>query len=181
VRIYRTRTNDSTFDLNLAPVLDIIVSIVPMLLLSVAFVQVKMIEAPTPQVVAEQTAQANPPKPETVISLRVSKKTGFAFDITDTKGKTTSTHVALAAAGLDYDGLLASAIKIKETYPEISRLQLVPDGDVAFDEIVKVMDQVRQKPRPKSVEPVSISDAAKAKPVETSYLFPDVIFSSIGG
>ena len=49
------RSSDSTFELNLAPFLDIIVSIIPMLLLSVAFVQIKMIEAPTPQVVSEKT------------------------------------------------------------------------------------------------------------------------------
>jgi biopolymer transport protein ExbD len=178
VRFKRSRTTDSTFELNLAPVLDIIVAIIPMLLLSVAFVQVKMIEAPTPQVVNEKTVK-EPPKPETVISLKVSKKTGFAFEVTDKKGKSSVTRVALAAGELDYDGLLASAIKIKGVYPDVSKLQLLPDSDVPFDLIVKAMDQVRQVPRAKPTK-VSFSDMS-AKPAETEYLFPDVVFSSIGG
>ena len=35
------RDTDGTFELNLAPFLDIIVSVVPMLLLSIAFIQIK--------------------------------------------------------------------------------------------------------------------------------------------
>jgi hypothetical protein len=44
MRQAKTRSADATFDLNLAPILDIIVSIVPLLLMSIAFVQVKMID-----------------------------------------------------------------------------------------------------------------------------------------
>jgi biopolymer transport protein ExbD len=181
VRRNQTRASDATFDLNLAPVLDIIVSIVPMLLLSVAFVQVKMIEAPTPQLVAEQTADKTPPKPETQVVLRLSKVEGFVFEVTDTQGKTTKTSVGVAAGQFNYEGLLASAMKIKALYPEVSRLQLTPESDVPFEEIVKTMDQVRLKPRADQPAKLSISEAAKAKPVENTDLFPDIIFSSIGG
>jgi biopolymer transport protein ExbD len=178
VRTQNTRAGDSTFDLNLAPVLDIIVSIVPMLLLSVAFVQIKMIEAPTPQVVLEQKSQ-QPPKPETTITLRVSKKSGFEFAISDVSGKITTSNITLIAGGFDFQGLLNSAIKLKGFYPDVSKIQLAPEADVAFDDIVKVMDQIRQKPR--VAQKLSISEAASAKPVENEYLFPDVTFSSIGG
>lgn len=180
MRIRSTRANDSTFDLNLAPFLDIIVSIIPMLLLSVAFIQIKMIEAPTPQVVTEQTVK-EPPKPETTILLRISKARGFVFEVTDPKGKVTTTKLDLATGQYDLDGLLQEAIRLKERYPEISKLQLMPEEDVSFDDIVKVIDQVRQKPRSPAAAPVSITDAAQAKPVQNSYLFPEVIFASIGG
>jgi biopolymer transport protein ExbD len=177
VRLKKTRSGDATFELNLAPVLDIIVSIIPMLLLSVAFVQVKMIEAPTPQVVTAKDSK-DVPKPETSITLRVSKKTGFVFEVLDAKGKASNAHVELLAGELDYNGLLASAIKLKESYPEVSKIQLIPDSDVPFDTIVKAMDQVRAKPR--TTEKVSFSDSA-IKTADIQYLFPDVVFSSIGG
>jgi hypothetical protein len=59
MRNVKSRATDATFDLNLAPILDIIVSIVPLLLLSIAFVQVKMIDTSVPQVVAEAAQRAN--------------------------------------------------------------------------------------------------------------------------
>lgn len=179
MRYKQTRATDATFDLNLAPVLDIIVSIVPMLLLSVAFVQVKMIEAPTPQVVQSDKATPDTDR-RTTITLEISKKSGFVFHVTDAKGVETKQSVGLNGAELNYEGLLSTAIQLKATYPDVNQLQLTPGQEVSFDEIVRVMDQVRQKPRAQA-EKMSITDAAKAKPVENSYLFPEIIFSSVGG
>ena len=58
-RSFGKRVEDATFELNLAPMLDIIVSIVPMLLMSVAFVHVTVIDTPVPQVVEKAIAAAN--------------------------------------------------------------------------------------------------------------------------
>ncbi len=178
MRFKRTRAGDATFDLNLAPVLDIIVSIVPMLLLSVAFVQVKMIEAPTPQVVAEPLQPKEPPKPEVSASLRVSKQSGFAFEVTDLKGALNTTIVVNVQGQFNFDGLLNAAIKLKGTYPTLQKLQLLPDGDVSFNDLVHIMDQIRQKPM-RAPANLSVTDAAKAQPVQYEYLFPEIIFGSI--
>ena len=176
----RTRTGDATFELNLAPFLDIIVAIIPMLLLSVAFIQVKMIEAPTPQVV--QSTESNPPKPQTQILLKISKSSGFLFEVTDKNGRTSTKKVDnTTTQELNYEGLLAAAISIKETYPEVVQLQLAPEADVDFDSIVKTMDQVRMKLRTEPIKKASLMDAASSKPAEPDYLFPDVIFASVGG
>ena len=53
----KTRADDSTFALNLAPMLDIIVSIIPMLLMSVVFVQIKEMETTIPEIVNEAIAR----------------------------------------------------------------------------------------------------------------------------
>ena len=81
MRHVKSRASDATFDLNLAPILDIIVSIVPLLLLSVAFVQVKMIDSSVPQVVAEAAQRANE-KSEAVFALKISKLKGFTLEVT---------------------------------------------------------------------------------------------------
>jgi biopolymer transport protein ExbD len=173
VRLKRTRQDDSTFDLNLAPFLDIIVSIIPMMLLSIAFVQVKMIEAPTPQVVSEQDSK--PQKPQTVVTLNVSKKTGFTFNVTDKVGKTSQKVVAVKNDQLDYEGLVNLAITIKSMHPDVSSLQLVPAPEVTFNELVEVMDQVRNFPKSKTTN-TSAATETKQEP-----LFPEVVFASIGG
>jgi len=178
MRQSRTRTNDSTFDLNLAPILDIIVSIVPMLLLSVAFVQVKMLEAPTPQVVAEENQQT-PPKIETTISLRISKKNGFVFIVTDPKGQSKEVKVANKDSELNFDGLQLAAVALKEKNPTISQIQLNPDADISFNDIVNSMDHIRLKF--KSRAKVDITDALNAKPIVNEELFPNIVFSRVGG
>src|ERR1700677_3497006 len=124
MRIQRTRTGDSAFELNLAPFLDIIVSIVPMLLLSIAFVQIKMIESPTPQIVSQDQVKT-PPKPETTITLHVSKKNGMQFEINEKSGKKEKVSVAAAAAAgtFDFKALTSSAISLKAKYPEVTTLQ----------------------------------------------------------
>ena len=51
--VLKQRIEDSTFDLNLAPMLDIMVSLIPMMLLSVAFAKLVVIDSPVPQPVEQ--------------------------------------------------------------------------------------------------------------------------------
>jgi biopolymer transport protein ExbD len=142
MRHLRTRTGDATFDLNLAPILDIIVSIVPLLLLSVAFVQVKMIDTSVPQVVAEAAQRANE-KSETTVTLKVSKTKGFTFEVMK-DGKKTPTDVPNANGGWNLTGLVNAAFVIKQKNPEVFRVDLAPEGDVDLNALVSVMDKLRR-------------------------------------
>lgn len=177
MRIVRTRNVDSTFDLNLAPVLDIIVSIVPMLLLSVAFLQVRMIETPVPQVVAEKIAEQKQQK-QISISLKVNKSSGFIFTIVD-GGKKNDVNVALKAGQYDYDALLETALKIKRQYTDIFKLDLEPSVNVSYDEIIKTMDAVRRIPN--TASKLTFLDSKTGQNVQTDLMFPDVVFSNVIG
>jgi biopolymer transport protein ExbD len=180
MRLHKTRMGDATFELNLAPFLDIIVSIVPMLLLSIAFVQIKMIESPTPQMVSQDQV-TTPPKPETTVTLHVSMKTGLFFEIVDEKGKKDKVVVDGSTAGtLNYAGLVTSALGIKAKYPQLTKLQMAPEGDVPFDDLVQIMDKVREKPRLQTGD-VSFTDKAIDAKAENRQMFPEIIFSSVGG
>src|SRR6185312_14688063 len=106
MRYMKSRTTDATFDLNLAPILDIIVSIVPLLLLSVAFVQVKMIDTSVPQVVAEAAHRADE-KTQTTVMLKVSKQKGFTFEVTK-DGKKNPVDVPMKNGKWDMDALNAA-------------------------------------------------------------------------
>lgn len=171
--------NAATFELNLAPMLDIIVSIVPMLLLSVAFVHITVIETPVPQVVEKAIAAAHEKNKDQVqVTLNVSRQSGFRFTIID-KGATKETVVALKGNELDLEGLHREALAIKQSYPDVFRLELNPDESVPLGEIVTVMDQVRTTT---ANEPkVIFNDVESGKPIETNLLFPDVVFGNVAG
>lgn len=176
MRALKTRSTDATFDLNLAPILDIIVAIVPLLLLSIAFVQVKMIDTSVPQVVAEAVQRAQE-KSETVVALKVTKTKGFVFEVTR-DGKMNPTPVANKDGKWDLDALQAAAFLIKEKSPEVFRVDLNPEQDVPLDDLVKVMDSIRRSPDAKKV---AFVDPANGTKVETELMFPNVLFANVIG
>tara|TARA_Y100001935_G_C17274352_1_gene493798 strand:+ start:1066 stop:1602 length:537 start_codon:yes stop_codon:yes gene_type:complete len=170
------RTSDSTFDLNLAPILDIIVSIVPLLLLSMAFIQVKLIEVPVPQVVAEAMQRADK-KSETNVTLKVSGKKNFLFQVTKS-GETKSFQVPSKDGDFDYFGLQAKAYEIKQQFPQVFKLDLAPEEEVPLNELVKAMDAVRKDGQSRKI---AFVDPENGEKVQTDMLFPNVTFSNIVG
>jgi biopolymer transport protein ExbD len=178
MRFSKSRVADATFDLNLAPILDIIVSIVPLLLLSIAFVQVKMIDTSVPQVVAEAAQRAND-KSETTVSLKVSKAKGFVIEeIKDGKVTGTPTNVPNKSGAWDLEALNAAAFTVKAKHPEVFRVDMAPEADVNLDELVSVMDQLRRSP---AGQKVAFVDPANGQKVETELMFPNVLFANVIG
>lgn len=176
MRYVKSRAADSTFDLNLAPILDIIVSIVPLLLLSVAFVQVKMIDTSVPQVVAEAAQRAND-KSEATVALNVSKNKGFTLEVTK-DGKTTPVNVPNKNGAWDLEGLHAAAFAVKEQHPQVFRLDMNPEADVNLNDLVSVMDKLRRNPDTKKV---AFKDPANGEMVETDLMFPSILFANVIG
>jgi biopolymer transport protein ExbD len=169
------RASDATFDLNLAPILDIIVSVVPMLLLSIAFIQVKMIETPVPQVVAEAIKRADE-KAETTLTLKVAKS-GFTLEVVK-DGKSTPTLVPNKDGKWDLEGLHARAFGIKEQNPQMFRVDIAPEADVNLRDIVIVMDRMRKNPHERKVAFVDPKDNQK---IETELMYPNILFSNVIG
>lgn len=174
---FSERVEDSTFELNLAPMLDIIVSIVPMLLMSVAFVHLTVIETPIPQAV--EKAMANQDKKDLAqIILRVSKAQGFRFSVTD-KGETKDFEIAMKGTEFDLAGLHAKTLELKRTHPDVFRLELNPEENIPLNDIVAVMDQIRTT-GPGETK-VIFNDVETGKPIETNLVFPDVVFGNVTG
>ena len=173
----RIREDDSTFELNLAPMLDIIVSIVPMLLLSVAFTQIAVIDTPVPQAVKKAMEQSEK-KNEVQISLDVSSEKGFRIQVTQ-DGHVKETMVNLKNNELDLAGLHHEVVAIKQQYPNSFRMELHPDDSIPLDKLVGVMDQLRT--RAKEDPKLYFTDTQSGKNMETDLLFPDVVFGNVAG
>ena len=127
------RSTDATFDLNLAPILDIIVAVVPMLLLSVAFVQVKMIDTPIPQVIDK--AKSTEKRDKVRVSLLV-RPDQYEF-IVEGNGK----KQRMIASTMEDLKLKAEQIKTADN--SVEELELLPNPQVSLQHLVKVMDEVR--------------------------------------
>ncbi len=177
-RKFGERIEDSTFELNLAPMLDIIVSIVPMLLMSIAFVHITVVDTPVPQAVEKAMAAANDKKDQVQILLAVSPVTGFRFTVSE-KGVTRDINVPLNGKDLDMVALHKETIELKKKYPDVFRVELNPEEKVPLEHIVTTMDQLRTIAGTESK--VVFTDIESGKPMETNLVFPDIVFGNVTG
>ena len=179
MRALKSRIDDSTFELNLAPMLDIIVSIIPMLLLSVVFTRITVIDTPVPQAVEQAVAAANEKNKDLIqVRMAVAKNRSVQITIVD-RGQSKDYEVAALNSKADLDGLYKQVLAIKKDYPDVFRLELNPEESVPLEEIVAVMDSVRTTKS--SDKKVVFTDSTTGKPVETNLLLPDIIFGNVAG
>lgn len=166
---------ESTFDINLTPMLDMIVALIPMLLMSVVFMRVNMVEAQVPQIVAE-AIQNNNNKPNPVtISLAIKGDT-FSFEVTD-NGKKSSFTVSPVEGKPNLEGLYAQAIVLKKKYPDIFKVQVKPSQDVSLDRIISALDHIRKSKANDGT--FSFKDEKSGNMLQTNLMFPEVVFADI--
>jgi biopolymer transport protein ExbD len=170
----RDTSEEATFELNIIPMMDMFVTIIPFLLLSAVFMTLAIIDVPLPAPVA-QALQADRDGKNKDISIRVNMdpKAGFALEVRDPAGNTSRYSVPKAGQDYDYDGLHKKLVEIKLRYPKVFKVEFNPHESVDYKAIVQVMDAARntKKEDPK----ITIENA------ETTLLFPDVILSNLMG
>jgi len=171
-----THSTNHEFELDLAPLLSVMVKLVPVLLISSAFVQVMVVETDLPQAVKEAIQTEEKDDTMATVQLDVSKKEGIKVIV----AKAGEQHVDLiqlkADGSFDLPALQAELVKVKVENPKVFKIGLSPDGNIPYKELVKIMDEAR-KARDRTIR-FPVWDSEKNKQVETDYMFPDVVFAN---
>lgn len=162
----RVRRERETPDVNLIPVMNLFVTLIPFLLLGAAFYHVGVIPASLPTR-SEGAAEEAPTEIEAVtMSLLV---TAEHFDLsTSTPGlppealAVLSRRIPRAEGSSDHSALSDALYQIKQQYPESDTVILLPEPDIEYQDIVHILDTARERP---------IEGAAGEA------LFPVVVFS----
>jgi len=166
----------SEFELDLAPLLAVMVKLVPVLLVSSAFVQMMIIETELPQVIQQAVKQQeNNPKSAT-ITVSMSKTEGVKITLTEGDKQKIEIIGLDSDKNVDYKALHAKFVEMKNVHPEIFKIDFNPDLDVAYKDIVRVMDEAR-KARNKDVK-FPVTDTKTGQQTSTDYMFPEVVFSN---
>lgn len=169
--------HNSEFELDLAPLLAVMVKLVPVLLVSSAFVQMMIIETELPQVVQQALAKEEKKEKPTVITLDIDRESGVKVT-TNKNGKETVRSIAmLNKTDFNFSGVKEALIQIKQENPEVFKIEFSPAANVPYKEIVKLMDQVRKTNDNKIQFPVT--DEKTGKSTQTDYMFPEVVFSNV--
>ena len=164
------------FELDLAPLLAVMVKLVPVLLVSSGFVQMMTIETQLPQVVQQAIEQQDKNVKATLITLEVKDKEGVRIVVLK-DGKQTVEVVPKKADGtFDFAALQVRLRDVKKANPEVFKIDLSPDAEVSYNDIVHVMDEARRSRDTKTR--FMIFDKVKNQQVETEYMFPEVTFAN---
>ena len=122
--------HNSEFELDLAPLLAVMVKLVPVLLVSSAFVQMMIIETELPQVVKEAIKQQDDNVKAAHITLEVNKMDGVKI-IVENNGEEKVEVIANKDKKIDFPALHAKLVELKKANPQIFKIDLSPDADVA--------------------------------------------------
>lgn len=167
---------NSEFELDLAPLLAVMVKLVPVLLVSSAFVQMMIIETELPQVVQEAIKeQDNNPK-SAHITLEVNKADGVRIVINES-GQEKVEVIANKGKAIDLPSLHQKLVQVKQKYPQIFKIDLSPDPDVAYKDLIAIMDEARRA-RSNDTQ-FKLIDAKTGKETNTNYMFPEIVFSNV--
>lgn len=169
--------HNSEFELDLAPLLAVMVKLVPVLLVSSAFVQMMIVETELPQVV-QQAIQKQDENPKAAqVAIEMNKKEGVLFKITE-NGKQRVEVVGLNQnKEFDLKAVHAKFQEVKRSHPEIFKIELSPDADVPYKEIINVMDEARRS-RSNDIR-FPVKDEKTGQDTTTDYMFPEVVFANM--
>jgi biopolymer transport protein ExbD len=162
------------FELDLAPLLAVMVKLVPVLLVSSAFIQMMVIETDLPQVVQEAIKKQDEQPKKKQLQVEASSKEGVKF-ILSLDGKQKVEMVPAKNGTLDYSAVHEKFVQLKKENPEIFKIELNPDDTLAYKDIIKVMDEAR---RSHDGAKFPVHDDKTNTDVETEYMFPEVVFGN---
>jgi biopolymer transport protein ExbD len=174
--IKKFQTHYEEFELDLTPLLAIIMKLVPVLVISSSFLQLTQIDTELPQVVKQQIENQKK-EPEKMAQIKMLVDDSKAINITVIKGTAVENmKIAANAGALNLAGLNAQLVEIKKKNPEVFKIELAPNDSLAYSEIVTILDSSRKS---NTNDEFRFVDPATGNEVKTDFLFPEVVFNNI--
>lgn len=134
----RTRTQEAPTDLNLVPIMNLVVCLIPMVLLGVSVTKVGVVEVEAPAFCC------NAPTPSPSLGLVVAVADD-GFRLKAAGGDLAVTHVPKRDAKYDHDALRAALVAVKRQHPHESSATLTAEPRTALRDIVATMDTMRDE------------------------------------
>jgi biopolymer transport protein ExbD len=147
------RSRDDDTELNITPIMNMFMVLIPFLLMSASFFQIKAINTSVPvhssSLKSENDTPSNKIVHKLTVILELKEDRIKVSAMSDTIGPT-------VLAGLETEftrtpghelsvTLIANHLKkLKARYPLSDTMLLIPDGDVSYNEIIQAMDCARK-------------------------------------
>ena len=77
----------------------------------------------------------------------------------------------------DYTQLHSKFVELKKSHPEIFKIEFNPDADIAYKDVMRIMDEARKSRKADVRFPVK--DTKTGKDTTTDYMFPEIVFANM--
>lgn len=127
-------------DLDLTPVMNIFLILIPFLLLTAVFVKIAVLELSLPNLERAGAAVQQQEKKSVVLNFLFIKETGFEVKSPELK------FAPIAKTGSDYDwaALTAQLSQAKAKHPDSEDIIIAPANSIKYETIISVMDHCRE-------------------------------------
>ncbi len=173
-RHVRKRHQSHEFELDLAPLLAVMVKLVPVMLISSAFVQIMTIQSDLPGALKQVIAESE--KQPTQIRLVTTVKNEVKVVISGPKGSTTKQVPARPEGAIDFDGTHAVLMEVKKEHPEVFHISIGTAKSTSYQDVVKLMDEARKSKVPGTEFPYKDKGSNETK--TTPWMFPEVLLET---
>ncbi len=144
----RRRRDEPDVEVDMVPIMNMFLVLVPFLLMSASFLHIKAINTSVPVLAAASKQQQADPSLKTTVILELSKK-GIDLSL---QADALKPHEAskwrrqfpkLADDTFPLAMMTDQLRRVKSAYPASDTLIIVPHGDVIYDSIIQIMDVAR--------------------------------------
>jgi biopolymer transport protein ExbD len=148
-RTLRRRRPEEDTELNMVPIMNMFMVLIPFLLMSASFIHLKAINTSVP--VHADTSENNldsQPDAKVTVMLSLGEKalrvTASGTGIPEAKLSEMETSITLEGGIAAVEGRLKESLaNIKARYPGSDTIVLVPDASILYDDIIRTMDMAR--------------------------------------
>jgi len=137
VRRNRAINND---DVNITPVMNLFLVLIPFLLLTAVFVRIAVLELSLPSLSQAKNSQAAKPQKPVIVILLAITENGFEMKAPGVK----IAPIPRRNGRFQFKLLRRDLKALKKKYPDTEDITIQPDEAVLYDTIVKVMDACRE-------------------------------------
>lgn len=169
---------ETEWEIDLSPLLALMVTLIPVLLLQTSFATMTMLETTLPILSDAKQEQIDKKKKNEIkfdLDIFAKKENRFQMKVQVNSKVVKTVDINSLEGNFDLKGLYKELAKLKSQYPKQIGAKLTPADNVKYDTIVKILDVIR---RDDSGQSYKFKDD-KGKMVETTMLFPDVVFGNI--
>ena len=155
-RLKRFRSKDPA-EMNITAFMNLMVILVPFLLITAVFSRLAVLELALPSPDVEQT-EPDPDRPRLVLVVR-----GDGMQLDDERGALQS--FARQPTGYNTTALNDFLVEVKKRRPKQTTITLMMEPDIAYDDMIQIMDAVRAQ---------RVPDEDTGRMTLEQRLFPDI-------
>jgi len=142
------RTQAEVEELNLIPIMNLFIVLIPFLLAAAAFYQVGIIPVSTPQSTPNQTDVPKTPVTVTlnmVVGLDVIKVTVSSTSLSDEEKAALAFDIPAKGKSWDLPQLQQRLKELKNDYPKSNTVMMLPKPKVDYSRLVALLDAIRER------------------------------------